>query len=238
MSLFPDDPPPRSSSGASRSSGWVHAHCDGGSRGNPGPAGYGAVITDAGGAVLAELSEFLGRRTNNFAEYSGLLAVLDWALANGHSRVKVVSDSELMVKQVQGKYKVNSVDLKPLWLEVRARVARLDGFEIAHALRHKNKEADALANQAMDRGMGRGGGGPTVESLALRAPVKAAAAPVAERSTGSAGRPAAEERGARGPAGGAAGPGAMLRGFTKGGVVHLLGGVELPDGVFVKVIRE
>ena len=234
MSLFPDDPPSRSSlSGGSRSPGWVHAHCDGGSRGNPGPAGYGAIVTDAHGAVLAELSEFLGRRTNNFAEYSGLLAVLEWALANGHGRVKVVSDSELMVKQVQGKYKVNSVDLKPLWLEVRARVARLDGFEIAHALRHKNKEADALANQAMDRGMGRAGGGPTVESLPLRAAAKAAA-PAGEPAMR---RPAAEDRTVPGTTGGAA-SGAMLRGFTKGGVVHLLGGAELPDGVFVKVIRE
>lgn len=213
MSLFPE--PPASSSSSSE---WIHAHCDGGSRGNPGPAGYGALVTDARGEVLAELSEFLGKRTNNFAEYSGLLAVLDWALKNGHRRVKVVSDSELMVKQVQGKYKVNSPDLKPLWAEARAQVTRLDAFEISHALRHKNKEADALANQAMDRGMGRGGGGPTVDSLPLR-----------PRPTPVPATPTAPVK--------AAAP-AMLRGFTKGGVVHLLGGAELPDGVFVKVIRE
>ena len=210
MSLFADDTARKTSSSTS---GWVHAHCDGGSRGNPGPAGYGAVVTDGAGATLAELSEYLGKRTNNFAEYSGLLAVLDWALTNGHRRVKVVSDSELMVKQIQGKYKVNSVDLKPLWQGARDRIAKLDGFEITHALRHKNKDADALANQAMDRGMGRGSGTAGVDSLPLRA-VPAA-------------RPAAP----------AAAP-AMLRGFSKGGVVHLLGGATLPDGVFVKVIRE
>ena len=90
----------------------VLAHCDGGARGNPGPAGFGAVIVDAAGTPLAELSEFLGFRTNNFAEYSGLLAVLAWALEHRYSKMRVISDSELMVKQIQGKYKVNSPDLK------------------------------------------------------------------------------------------------------------------------------
>src|SRR5580698_8208810 len=99
-----------------RSSGpWISAHCDGGARGNPGPAGFGALIEDADGNVLAELSEFLGIQTNNFAEYSGLLASLQYALDHHHPRLRVVSDSELMVKQIQGKYKVNSPDLKPLW---------------------------------------------------------------------------------------------------------------------------
>src|ERR1700730_11981596 len=94
-------------------------------------------------------------RTNNFAEYSGLLACLQYALDHHHPRLRVVSDSELMVKQIQGKYKVNSSDLKPLWQTARDRIAKLDAFEITHALRHKNKAADALANQAMDRGMRR-----------------------------------------------------------------------------------
>ena len=84
-SLFPES--------KSFSNDWIHAHCDGGSRGNPGPSGFGAVIVDAHGDTLAELSEFLGIRTNNFAEYSGLLACLDWAITNRHSRLKVVSDS-------------------------------------------------------------------------------------------------------------------------------------------------
>ncbi len=152
MSLFPHrEPNPRDTAGEK----FILAHCDGGSRGNPGPSGYGALVTDAQGHTLAELSDFLGTRTNNFAEYSGLLAVLAYALENKHPRLKVVSDSELMVKQIQGKYKVNSPDLKPLWQEARNRIARLDAFEITHALRHKNKEADALANAAMDRGQNR-----------------------------------------------------------------------------------
>src|ERR1700760_656065 len=134
---------------------WINAPCQGGARGNPGPAGYGAVIQDDHGNVLAELSEFLGMRTNNFAEYSGLLACLQYALDHHHSRLRVVSDSELMVKQIQGKYRVNSPDLKPLWQEARNRIAKLEAFEISHALRHKNKDADRLANEAMDRGMRR-----------------------------------------------------------------------------------
>ncbi len=136
-------------------SGWISAHWDGGARGNPGPAGFGAVIQDAHGHVLTELSEFLGIQTNNFAEYSGLLAVLEFALTHGHPRLRVVSDSELMVKQIQGAYKVKSPGLKPLYDEARKRIARLEAFQISHALRHKNKDADRLANQAMDRGMGK-----------------------------------------------------------------------------------
>ena len=151
-SLFPDNPGPENPS-PDKQSGWISAHCDGGARGNPGPAGYGALIQDADGTVIAELSEFLGIRTNNFAEYSGLLGCLQFALDHHHPRLRVVSDSELMVKQIQGKYQVNSPDLKPLWQEAKNRIAKLEKFEITHALRHKNKDADRLANQAMDRGM-------------------------------------------------------------------------------------
>jgi probable phosphoglycerate mutase len=203
---------------AASSSGWITAHCDGGSRGNPGPAGYGAEITSPDGQVIAELSEFLGIRTNNFAEYSGLLATLKYALDHGYPRLRVISDSELMVKQIQGKYRVNSPDLKPLWEEARARIARLEGFEISHALRHKNKAADALANEAMDRGMKRSSG----NAPALKAtpyPQRSEAPPDPFSS------PAAQKP-------------AMLRGFTRDGVVHLLGGATLPDGIFVKVIPE
>jgi probable phosphoglycerate mutase len=135
--------------------GWITAYCDGGARGNPGPAGYGAIVQDPNGAKIAELSEFLGIQTNNFAEYSGLLAVLDYALKHGHRRLRVVSDSELMVRQIQGRYQVKSPGLKPLYDQAKKRIAQLERFEITHALRHKNKDADRLANDAMDRGMGR-----------------------------------------------------------------------------------
>ena len=153
-SLFPA-PDTGGVGAAAGSGGWVTAHCDGGARGNPGPAGFGAVVTGADGEVLAELSEFLGVQTNNVAEYSGLLASLEFALKHGHRRLRVVSDSELMVKQIQGKYKVKSPGLRPLFEQAKKKIAQLEGFEIVHALRHKNKDADRLANQAMDRGMGR-----------------------------------------------------------------------------------
>ena len=147
-SLFP-------STDSTSSGSWISAHCDGGARGNPGPAGFGALIQDADGRVLAELSEFLGIQTNNFAEYSGLLASLDYALAHRHRRLRVVSDSELMVKQIQGKYQVKSPGLRPLYDAAKKKIAQLEKFEIVHALRHKNKDADRLANEAMDRGMKR-----------------------------------------------------------------------------------
>jgi len=201
----------------------VTAHCDGGARGNPGPSGYGAVLTGPNGEPLAELSDFLGIRTNNYAEYSGLLGVLAYALEHGYRRLRVVSDSELMVKQIQGKYRVNSPDLKPLWQEAKSRIARLDAFEISHALRHKNKDADRLANLAMDRGMKR----PQAPGEAAPAPLKAT--PYPTRSSAPPDPDAKPQPMASGE---------MLRGFTRDGVVHVLGGKTLPNGIFVKIIVE
>jgi ribonuclease HI len=131
------------------------AHVDGGSRGNPGPSGYGAYITDGEGKKVAELGEFLGVQTNNFAEYSGLIAALEYAVEHGYGTVKVVSDSELLVKQMKGQYKVRSEALLSIYGEAKALIRKLDRFEIRHVLRHLNKDADRLANEAMDRGMGR-----------------------------------------------------------------------------------
>ncbi len=201
--------------GGSGAGEMITAHCDGGSRGNPGPAGYGAVIEDANGKVLARLSEFLGIQTNNYAEYSGLLGVLKWALEHGHRRLKVVSDSELMVNQMKGRYKVGSPVLRPLWEEARGLTRKLEKFEIGHTLRGGNKEADKLANDAMDKGMGKGrdqGSGARDQGVTARPYGKLPPAP-----------PKVERQ--------------VLEGYVKDGVVHLLGG-ELPDGVFVKVIRE
>lgn len=135
--------------------GWVVAFTDGGSRGNPGPSGYGVVVQAEDGSVLAELSEFIGMRTNNVAEYSGMLAALEYALAHGLSKLRIVSDSELMVKQMRGQYRVQSPELRPLYEEARQRAGKLKAFQIEHVLRGKNKKADELANQAMDRGMRR-----------------------------------------------------------------------------------
>jgi ribonuclease HI len=226
---------------------WVNAHCDGGARGNPGPAGYGAVIQDDQGNLLAELSEFLGIRTNNFAEYSGLLACLQYALDHHHSRLRVVSDSELMVRQIQGKYKVNSPDLRPLWQEARNRIARLEAFEITHALRHKNKDADRLANQAMDRGMNRPQIPTSAKNLSsfgeLGSPASGSGS-LGWEAGGPASRTEAPLKSnpyptkSEAPPNPYAKPDTMLRGFTKDGTIHLLGGATLPDGIFVKIIRE
>ena len=101
------------------------------------------------------MSEYLGARTNNFAEYSALLAALQFAISNGHRSLRVVSDSELMVKQMKGQYRVNSPELRPLYDEAKRRVPKLEHFQIQHVLREKNRHADRLANLAMDRGMGR-----------------------------------------------------------------------------------
>jgi len=134
---------------------WITANVDGGARGNPGPAGYGAYIRGADGKPLAQLSDYLGIRTNNFAEYSGLLAALEYAIAHGYRALKVISDSELMVRQMTGQYRVNSPDLKPIYEKARTLVRQLDKFAIEHVLRAKNQHADRLANDAMDRGMGK-----------------------------------------------------------------------------------
>ena len=133
--------------------GYLVANVDGGARGNPGPAGYGVVFEDEIGRPVAQLSEFLGRQTNNYAEYSGLLAALNYTLRHGFKAMKVVSDSELMVKQINGEYKVSSPTLKELHGQAMKLIDQLDYFEIRHVLREKNREADRLANLAMDRGI-------------------------------------------------------------------------------------
>jgi ribonuclease HI len=135
--------------------GYLVAHIDGGARGNPGPAGYGVVIEDEIGRPVAELSEFLGRQTNNYAEYSGLLAALTYATKHGFKALKVFSDSELMVKQIKGQYKVNHPALKDLHTKAIRMIDGLEAFEINHVLREKNRDADRLANRAMDSGTKR-----------------------------------------------------------------------------------
>jgi ribonuclease HI len=134
---------------------YLIAHSDGGARGNPGPAGYGVVLQDEAGRKVAALSQYLGHQTNNFAEYQGLIAALEYAIGHGHKALKVVSDSELLVRQIKGIYKVKNETLKELHGRARQLIAQLDWFSIDHALREHNREADDLANQAMDTGTGR-----------------------------------------------------------------------------------
>src|SRR6202166_3162538 len=149
---------------------YLIAHIDGGARGNPGPAGYGVVIQDEAGKKVAQLSEYLGHQTNNFAEYQGLIAALEYALQHGPKALKVISDSELLVRQIKGIYKVKNATLQDLHGRAKQLIAQLDWFSIGHALREHNQEADRLANEAMDKGMGRSA-------------VHVAAAPSAARSS-------------------------------------------------------
>jgi ribonuclease HI len=134
---------------------YLRAHSDGGARGNPGPAGYGVVLEDESGKKVATLSEYLGHQTNNFAEYQGLIAALEYALQHGYKALKVISDSELLVRQIKGIYKVKNAVLQELHGRAKQLIGQLEWFSIGHALREDNQEADRLANAAMDRGMGR-----------------------------------------------------------------------------------
>lgn len=130
----------------------VTVNIDGGARGNPGPAGYGAIFKDATGKKVGELSRYLGIRTNNYAEYSGLIAALEYALSQGYKTLKVFSDSELLVRQINGVYKVKSPELRELYEKAKPLMRKLESFRIEHVRREFNRDADRLANRAMDEG--------------------------------------------------------------------------------------
>ena len=125
---------------------------DGGSRGNPGPAGLGAIIYDENHKVLAEISEFLGVTTNNQAEYRAILAAIKKAVSLGAKEVEFYLDSELAVKQLNREYKVKNKDLAPLFLAIYNLTLSFKKISFTHVPREGNKEADRLANEAMDRG--------------------------------------------------------------------------------------
>ncbi len=128
----------------------MRAFIDGGARGNPGPAGYGVRIEDRDGTLVAELRGALGTATNNVAEYHGLIAALTWMAEHGHSDVEIRSDSELLVKQMRGEYKIKNEGLKPLAARARLLVMEVGRVDLRHVRRDANKEADRLANLAMD----------------------------------------------------------------------------------------
>ncbi len=129
----------------------IIAHIDGGARGNPGPAGYGVRITYEQGDMLAELHESIGIATNNVAEYRALLAALEWAIAHGHARMHVKSDSLLLVQQINGVYRVKHEGMLPLYRQGRHLMARVGHVTLEHVRREQNKDADRLANLAMDQ---------------------------------------------------------------------------------------
>jgi ribonuclease HI len=128
----------------------ITANVDGGARGNPGSAGYGAIIKDQQGEVLAELYAGIGVNTNNVAEYRGLIAALEWALAHGHRRLHIKSDSQLVVQQMLGKYRVKHEGLIPLYQKARRLAAEVGHVTFEHVRREQNAEADRLSNLGMD----------------------------------------------------------------------------------------
>jgi ribonuclease HI len=152
------DPEPETKHAAHR------ANIDGGSRGNPGPAAYGVVMRDPSGKVVARLKKYIGRMTNNVAEYYGLIAALDYAQSHGIRALRVESDSELLVKQMRGRYRVKSEDLRPLFERARKMSQALASFRIDHVYREQNAEADALANEAMDEVSGKSSSATSVPS--------------------------------------------------------------------------
>jgi ribonuclease HI len=192
------------------------ANIDGGSRGNPGPAAYGVIIRDGRGEIVAKLKKYIGRMTNNVAEYYGLIAALDYAESHGVRAIRVESDSELLVKQMRGQYKVKSEDLRPLFERALKMSKAFDSFRIEHVYREQNREADALANEALDETEGKVSGAPSAKK--------------AEAANAKSAPPAAKTE----PAGSKPEPRKIQARF-RGGVLYLLEDVELPDGMVVDV---
>lgn len=125
-------------------------YTDGGSRGNPGPSGIGVIILDAGRKKVKELFKYIGETTNNIAEYSALVCALEEASAMNADEVVVYMDSELLVKQLSGEYKVKNADIKPLFEKALGILKQFSSFEIKHIERARNKDADKLANRAIN----------------------------------------------------------------------------------------
>lgn len=123
---------------------------DGGARGNPGPAAIGVVVRDADGAVVESVGETIGRQTNNVAEYQALLRGIELAAAHGATEVELIGDSELVVRQVEGRYKVKNAVMKDLHAEAKKALAKFDRWSIRHVKRAQNADADKLVNEALD----------------------------------------------------------------------------------------
>ena len=230
---------------------YLIAHSDGGARGNPGPAGYGVVIQDQSGRKVAHLSEYLGHQTNNFAEYQGLIAALEYAIQHGPKALKLISDSELLVRQIKGIYKVKNPTLQDLHGRAKQLIAQLEWFSIGHSLREHNQDADRLANEAMDKGTGRRSASPPTAHVgtAASAVQRSEASPSADRvgrtllsansDTGKDREPKAEGmrpegRTATTPQTATTVAPEELEGIVRNGVVELANG-KFPEGTRVQV---
>ncbi len=127
-------------------------HTDGAARGNPGPAGAGAVLRNAAdGSLVAEIATFLGVRTNNYAEWTAVALALEEALLQGATHVDLRMDSQLVARQITGQYRVKHLDLKPIHAQVMSLLSRFAGYSVGHVPRELNKEADRLSNVAIDQ---------------------------------------------------------------------------------------
>ncbi len=210
------------------------ANVDGGSRGNPGPASYGVVIRDPRGEIVAKLKKYIGRMTNNVAEYYGLIAALDYAQSQGIRQLRIEADSELMVKQMRGLYKVKSPELRPLFERARKMADSLESFRIEHVYREQNAEADALANEAMDDADGRprqSASQPAKTSAVPKAPIALATQsvqPAAAKSTSPSLAKSTAPQSAKPEA-------HRFRARYRSGVLYLLEDVNIPDGDEVEV---
>ncbi|HWH43199.1 MAG TPA: ribonuclease HI family protein [Thermoleophilaceae bacterium] len=132
----------------------VVVHVDGGARGNPGPAAVGAVVAAAdGGGVLSERGEYIGKATNNVAEYRAVMLGLSLARELGATEVEVVNDSELVARQIGGQYRVKNPGLRPLYEETMAELRRFDRWAVRNVRREHNERADELVNEALDRAL-------------------------------------------------------------------------------------
>jgi acyl dehydratase/ribonuclease HI len=156
---------------SARQEGAYTANIDGAARGNPGPAAYGVVIRRPDGATHESLGKYIGRTTNNVAEYYALIAALDYAAASGLRRLRVYSDSQLIVNQIKGIYKVKHPDLRPLHERAKKQAATLESFTIQYVPREQNRDADDLANEALDSTSG------VKPAYGAAAPAKPAPAP-------------------------------------------------------------
>ncbi len=192
------------------------ANIDGGSRGNPGPASYGVIIRDGRGEIVAKLKKYIGRMTNNVAEYYGLIAALDYAESHGVKAIRIESDSELLVKQMRGQYKVKSEDLRPLFERAQKMSKAFESFRIEHVYREQNREADALANEALDETEAKAPGAAPAKKTAAPS---SKSEPPASRTAAASSQPEPRKIQAR----------------FRGGVLYLLEDVELPDGMVVDV---
>jgi ribonuclease HI len=214
------DAKPRHHSAASlfqepeRPAGVYTAYVDGAARGNPGPASYAVIVRAPDGSTQFQIGKYLGRATNNVAEYYALIGALDYAQSQQISRLAVRSDSELLVRQMQGRYKVKSPDLRPLHERAQKMARGFAHFEIAHVPREQNSEADQLANLALDA---TGTVGGKIEARAATA----AATAVAQRPGATASAPAKEVR--------------RIRARYSAGALHPLEALDLAEGEIVEL---